>query len=166
MIGALGELAGAAAVVVSLVYLARQVRMSNRLAQAEAWRNPVSDLNSLNATFGSDPAFGMALFRILDGSDGSDLDDGEATRVMIYLISVANIYEQLFREVRDGVLDGRALAEFTGSGVFDLPFLRANWAQVGPRLGQPFVEYVTERHGLPLLDARADGGHLPKADAP
>jgi len=38
MLGALGEIAGAVAVVISLVYLARQIGVSNRLARAEAWR--------------------------------------------------------------------------------------------------------------------------------
>ena len=36
MVGAIGEIVGALAVVVSLVYLAGQVSMSNRLAQSEA----------------------------------------------------------------------------------------------------------------------------------
>jgi len=166
MIGALGEIAGAAAVVVSLMYLARQMRMSNRLAQAEAWRAPIGDLNSLNATYGSDPAFAAALFRILEGSDGSDLEEEQLTRVLLYFISVANIYEQLFREVRDGVLDERALTEFTGSGVFDIPYIRANWVRVGLLLGQPFVDYVAERHGLPPLDHDAHAGRIPTRDAP
>ena len=55
-IAAIGEVVGATAVVVSLVYLATQVLVSNRLARAEAWRVPNSDLNAINATFSTDMA--------------------------------------------------------------------------------------------------------------
>ena len=65
---AVADLAGAAAVVMSLVYLARQVRMSNRLARAEAYRSPNSDLNSLNATFSTDPIFRAAFRRAIEGA--------------------------------------------------------------------------------------------------
>ena len=46
-IGAVGDIAGAAAVVISLVYLARQMTISNRLAKAEAFREGSGSLISL-----------------------------------------------------------------------------------------------------------------------
>jgi len=60
MLGAVADTAGAIAVVVSLVYLSRQVADTNRLARAEASRAPNSDLNMLNASFGTDRAFRAA----------------------------------------------------------------------------------------------------------
>ena len=50
-IGAVGEIAGAAAVIISLVYLARQMIISNRLAKAEAFRAGSGSLIHLNAAF-------------------------------------------------------------------------------------------------------------------
>ncbi len=125
MIGAIGEIAGATAVVASLVYLARQIRFSNRLAQAEAWRSPISDINGLNSTFGLDATFRDAVFRVLDGASPNDLSSDESRLVEIFLISVFNCHEQLFREVSRGVLDQRALSEFAGGFLFKLPFTRA-----------------------------------------
>ncbi len=57
MLEAIAQIAGVIAVVVSLIYLARQVDIANRLARAEASRTPNSDLNLLNSTFGTDPVF-------------------------------------------------------------------------------------------------------------
>ncbi|MEE4147001.1 MAG: hypothetical protein V2I26_19505 [Halieaceae bacterium] len=55
------RIAAAIAVVLSLIYLARQVDIANRLARAEASRTPNSDLNALNATFGTDAVFRPAI---------------------------------------------------------------------------------------------------------
>jgi len=148
MIGALGEIAGATAVVVSLVYLARQMALGNRLAQAEAWRSRFGELTNLNAAFGVDPRFHRAMVKVYRGALEADLEDDEVSLVSSYTISVAAIYEQLFREVRDGVLEQRALDEFVGRGIFDLPFYRAGWAFHRQVLGRPFVEYVEKLHGL------------------
>ena len=156
MIGALGEIAGAGAVVLSLIYLARQVALSNRLAQAEAWRTPISDLNSLNAAFGVDPEFREAIFRIMDGAEPGDLGSDQAQVADLYIISLCNLYEQLFREVSDGVLDQRALTDFSGSALFELPFVRANWGSMRWRLGGPFVEYVEARFHLPDAESNDD----------
>ena len=62
---AVADIVAGIAVVVSLVYLASQVRISNRLGRAEAWRQPASDLNSLNATFAIDPVFRAAFTKAL-----------------------------------------------------------------------------------------------------
>ena len=88
MIAAIGEIVGALAVVVSLIYLARQVGFSNRLAQAEAFRSPISDINSLNATFGMDPVFREAMFRVLDGASPDDLGADQTQLVEVFLISI------------------------------------------------------------------------------
>ena len=124
---AVADLAGAAAVVISLVYLARQVRMSNRLARAEAYRSPNSDLNSLNATFSTDPIFRAAFRRAIEGATRDKLDADERTVLDGYLISVTNTYEQLAREVREGILDPHTFS-FGARGLFLLPYYQTSWS--------------------------------------
>jgi hypothetical protein len=75
----IAEIISAIGVVISLVYLARQVQTSNRLARAEAYRSPNSDLNSLNATFSTDPVFRAALRRALEGATRDELEADERT---------------------------------------------------------------------------------------
>lgn len=146
--GAIGEVVGALAVVASLVYVAKQVRVSNRLARAEAWRSSNSDLNALNAAFGSDTAFRSGIAKVLgDGAVRDDLPIDERIAVSLYMLSVTNIYEQLFREVREGVLDEAAL-EFGGRSLFGTPFFRSSWHIYRPNLGASFVRYFEVAFGL------------------
>jgi hypothetical protein len=160
MIGAIGEIAGALAVVVSLVYLARQISFSNRLAQAEAFRSPISDINSLNATFGMDPVYREAVFRVVDGASPDDLDSDQTQLVEIYLISVLNCYEQLFREVSRGVLEEEALSEWGGRFLFELPFTRGRWSGMRQRLGLSFVEYIESTFDMQRPESEASTSGL------
>jgi hypothetical protein len=73
-LGSLGELIAAIATVATLIYLAIQIRASNRLARAEASRTPNSDLNSINAAFGTRPAFRAAMRRVLTGATRGELE--------------------------------------------------------------------------------------------
>jgi hypothetical protein len=159
MIGAIGEIVGALAVVVSLVYLARQIAFSNRLAQAEAFRSPISDINGLNATFGMDPVYREAVFRVISGASPEDLDPDQTQLVEIYLISVLNCYEQLFREVSRGVLEEEALSEWGGRFLFELPFTLGRWSGMRQRLGLSFVEYIESSFDMrmPAPGARRSG---------
>jgi len=67
IISAVSEFTGVIAVVISLLYVSRQISMSNRLARAEASRTPTSDLNMLNASFGSNQDFRTALRKTIEG---------------------------------------------------------------------------------------------------
>jgi hypothetical protein len=149
MLGALGEMAGAAAVVASLVYLARQVALSNRLSRLEAWRSRLSELTNINASFGANPRFHRAMTKVFQGALEEDLDEDEFCLVSSYSISAAAIYQQLFREVQDGILAEQALDEFPGRVVFDLPLFHAGWPITRRTLGGPFVEFAERRHDLP-----------------
>ncbi len=152
-VGAIGEIAGALAVVVSLVYLARQVGMSNRLARAEAFRAPNSDLNSMNAAFGIDPIFRAAIRQVLSGARRDELEPGERIFIDYYLISITNIYEQLAREVREGVLDPNAL-DFGGKGLFLLPYYRTSWPLYRDYLSSTFVDDFQKQYELdPSIEA-------------
>jgi len=141
------EIVGAVAVVVSLIYVSRQIRMGNRLARAEAGRTPTSDLNMLNASFGTNKAFRSALRKALEGTERADLDPDSRVLLDLYFVSVTNIYEQLSREVREGVLSESAL-DFGGKGLFELPFYRTSWPILKPFLSSSFTEHFEQRYSL------------------
>ena len=141
------EIIGAAAVVVSLIYVSRQIRMGNRLARAEAGRTPTSDLNVLNASFVTDKAFRSALRKVIEGAERADLDQDSQVLLDLYFVSVTNIYEQLSREVREGILSDSAL-DFGGKGLFELPFYRTSWPILKPFLSSSFTEDFEKRYSL------------------
>ncbi len=138
-ISAVAEILGAVAVVISLMYLARQIRTSNRLARAEAYRSPNSDLNALNGAFSTDPVFRKAFRRALEGATRDELDPDEVTALDGFLISLTNIYEQLAREAREGIIDSSS-ANFAGRGAFSLPYYQTSWSFYKQYLSSAFVE--------------------------
>lgn len=146
-LGNLSQFIAAVATVATLFYLAIQIRASNRLARAEASRSPNSDLNALNAAFGTDPAFLAAMRMILAGSSRNDLAPEQRTTIDYYLISVTNIQEQLAREIRAGILDPDA-HDFGGTGLFTLPYYHASWPIYRKYLSSAFVKDFEARYGL------------------
>jgi len=146
-LGNIGELIAAVATVATLIYLAIQIRASNRLARAEASRSPNSDLNSLNAAFGTDPMFRAAMRQVLAGASRDELEPEQRTTVDYYLVSITNIQEQLAREIREGILDPDAL-DFGGAGLFLLPYYRASWPIYRNYLSSAFVKDFEEQYEL------------------
>jgi len=145
MLGVIAQLAGVVAVVVSLVYVARQVDIANRLARAEASRTPNSDLNLLNSTFGTDPIFRSEFQNVLRGAVRDDVEADARMAIDLYLISMTNLQDQLVREIRAGILeeDGQ---DFGGAGLFRLPYYRSSWPLFRPYFNTKFVEMFEEQH--------------------
>ena len=145
-IGAIGEIVGAAAVVLTLIYLAGQVKTSNRLSRAEAWRAPNSDLNSINSSFGVDPVFRKAMARFYWEQLGRSHFEMDETMVLdMYLISLTNLYEQLFREVREGILPESALIDFGAQNVISSVYYQESWPAYKANFGPSFAEYFENR---------------------
>ena len=146
-LGSIGEFVAAIATIVTLIYLAVQLRASNRLARAEASRAPNSDLNAINASFGTDPAFRTAWRKAMGGASRSEIDGDDRTLIDFYLISVTNVHEQLVREVRSGVLASDDL-DFGATGLFVLPYYRSSWALYRDFLSSHFVGEFEKQYDL------------------
>jgi len=146
-LGSAGEFVAAIATVATLIYLAIQIRTSNRLARAEASRVPNSDLNSLNSSFGTDPRFRTAMREVLNGASRTDLEPDQRILMDFYLISITNIQEQLFREISAGILNPDAL-DFGGAGLFLLPYYHISWPLYRGYLTSVFVPEFETKYGL------------------
>jgi hypothetical protein len=145
---AISEIIGAIAVIVTLIYLARQVAMSNKFAKADAWRSRFSEFTSLNAAYGVNPIFYHAMNKVYNGGLPPELDKDEESLVNSFLISALQIYEQLFREVESDILDPAALDEFPGHSGFNLPFFKAQWPFYRMILTSAVAEHLEEKYDL------------------
>jgi hypothetical protein len=148
MIGAVGEIVGAVAVVVSLVYLAQQVRVSNRLARAEAWRAIATSANTLNGSWGRDPDFRRVFAQVLEGATREEIAEEDRFLIGFYLLSTAQSYDQLFREVQEGVLTPRVLEEFSGTQLFSTPYFRSSWHVLRNFVPRTLAVHMEERFDL------------------
>ena len=147
-LAAISEMIGAIAVIVTLIYLARQIAMSNQFAQADAWRSRFSEFTTLNAAYGVNPVFYHAMAKLHNGGLKSELNSDEEALVNSFIISVLQIYEQLFREVKSGILDQRALDEFPGHSSFKLAIFKEQWPFYKRILIPSLVEHMEEKYNL------------------
>lgn len=127
MLGALGEIVGAGAVVATLLYLSLQIRTTNRISKAEAWR-AFADKASDNAMVGAfDADFRAAFHKVLiERCTRGDLTEDERMMIGLWFGAVLNSFEQVYREVELGVLPAEALRGF-GDQVYRTPYFGESW---------------------------------------
>ena len=93
-IGAIGEIAGALAVVVTLAYLAQQIRNQNRANEIAAFEGIVDAFSQMNLMLAAD----KELYRIFTTglNDPNELDDGEAGRFSLLLRTYMNNNHKMY----------------------------------------------------------------------
>ena len=147
-LGAIGELAGALAVVASLLYVARQVRQSNRIAQADAFRAAQMKLVDLEMAWSEDPSWMWVYVRIrYRGALGADLSPEERTQAGFKLQTLLSIYSTIHRDVELGILPPEAY-QIQGQSTFRSSYLREVWPTLKQDHSPDFVKFFEERFGL------------------
>ena len=100
--GALGEIVGAVAVVLSLVYLARQIHIQNQESRANAVHQVIEGYRSSVAEL-LDP--GMAEIWVLGMEDFDQLTTPQQLRFFIYLTVTLRSFENAYFQWRQGRLE-------------------------------------------------------------
>ena len=126
MLGAMGELVGAVVVGITVIYLARQVRLSNQMSKAEAWRSFVGKLVDVDAAQSSDPVFRRAVARaLLEGASRDDLEVDECIAIGLWYASQLVVTEQAHREVLLGILPEEVLENSLGNVLYNVPYFES-----------------------------------------
>ena len=102
-IGAFGEIVGAAAVVISLVYLATQIRVSNLAAKQEATREVQNLIAQLLAQIASTTQ--LSTIWVKGNMDAKDLDTYQKFQYRTMLTHTISTYERMYRLEMKGELD-------------------------------------------------------------
>jgi hypothetical protein len=102
-IGALGEITGAAAVVITLVYLAAQVRAGNRALRTSVRDSVFRQIQDWNNQLVADEELPLLFHTGL--GDLEALSDKERARFLHIAYSFIKLYENLYLHHKDGSLD-------------------------------------------------------------
>jgi len=147
-VGALGEVLGAVAVVLTLAYLAKQVRQSNRIAKAEAFRSGRVRMADLLARWADDEEWCELFIRIrFMGLRRDDLTPRERAVTGLRYMSLLHHLAAIFEDVELGLLPPSAY-EIFGVGVFNVPYMGDVWPLLRGDHSPEFVEFFENRHGL------------------
>ena len=103
-LGAIGEIVGAAGVIVSLLYLASQVRNSSRQARHAAAQAVLAKLNTLIGQLAFTAGAGDIWSRGLSGLDALNSDE-ELVRFSSMLLQAFSTYEEVFHYRKTGVVE-------------------------------------------------------------
>jgi hypothetical protein len=147
-LGAIGELVGAAVVGITVIYLARQVRLGNQISKAEAWRSFVGKLVDINASQASDPVFRRAAARALQGATRDDLEEDERMAIGLWYASQLVVTEQAHREVLLGILPEEVLDNSLSNVFFKVPYFESVWPVVRPGRSEAFASWIDQRYGF------------------
>ena len=102
-LGSLGELLGSLAVLVSLVYLALQIRRSTEAARTSTYQSVVSDFGALNREMASTPDLAMLFANALE--DYKSLSASEKARVSQLYFAVFHYFENMYYQYQKGYLE-------------------------------------------------------------
>ena len=140
-IGAIGELFGATAVILTLIYLAIQIRQNTQNARDAAVLNAISDFAHGTEELNRDPELVKIWFS--GWVDFQALDQLEKQRFALYLTSTFHRYEIVLYQARHGKLDELAVTGLWSQMryAFEGPGTR-EWWKGGRYLFNPeFQEY-------------------------
>jgi hypothetical protein len=145
-LGAVGEIVGAAGVIVSLLYLASQVRNNSRQLRHASAQAVLDKLNGLISQLAFTAGAGDIWTRGLSGLDALK-DDEELVRFSSMLLQAFWTYEEVFHYRKDGVIEDWAWthAKAPLEHFMRTPGFREWWEHRKGWFGGDFQEFVSDR---------------------
>jgi hypothetical protein len=128
MISAIGQMLGAIGVIISIVYLAAQIRNQNKESRRAAMNVLTSHWSDLNKTLVENPEMAVLFLRAMKSFD--ELDGASKLRVGAHLGRFLRFADSLYLGVLDGTLDRRLWRgyERTLADTAAYPGFQAWWA--------------------------------------
>lgn len=102
-LGNLGDFLGGIGVVVTLVYLATQIRQNTRVARIATLQQWVTTVGTVNTAISQSGDFSR-IYRA-GVEDPKSLEPHERTQFNMYLFQLFNTYESLFFQAEQGAID-------------------------------------------------------------
>ena len=150
-IGAVAELVGAIGVIVSLVYLATQIRQGARAQRAATLQAVSESITQAGEELARDERVGLFL-RGLD--DFSSLADEDRFRVHLVLVGLFRRFENLVLQEELALVDPEIAAAFLKPvhGMASLPGVQDWWRQWRGIFSTQFASYVDEAIANPQFN--------------
>ena len=154
---ALGEIAGAIGVIISLVYLAAQIRQNSKWVEASVAETTAGRSINLTSMVASDPELSH-LVRVGLSEQANELDPDEKHRFGLVLITSLRGHEVSYANYRSGLLGKSSFDGFATnmSMWMDSPLFEDLWNSANAIFEPEFVEMVNElknkRKEVPMYD--------------
>ena len=102
-LGNIGEFLSSIAVIISLIYLAIQIKKNTETERTSTYQSVVSDFGALNGRMASTPELSYLIVRALENF--SDLNPDEKARASQILFACFHYFENMYYQYRKGYLE-------------------------------------------------------------
>ena len=164
-LGALGEFVGAIAVVVTLVYLAMQIKQNTAALKLSTARDTTADLADINLMPAEHAEFAELFLRGVQ--DYEALDGAEKLRLFGYFHKFCRTYENVHYQYMHNALEGDLYQGITNQfmALMSMPGARVYWQQRKSWYNPGFQAYVDGQLGRPDLGEFELAGSGPPVDS-
>jgi len=141
--GAIGEVIGAFAVLISLIYLSVQIRINTRSVRSSAYQAAISTISQIPVQIASDRELAR-ITRIGFGGSLSDLDEDEHFRFTMLLTGLFRNFENFYFQYANEAMEEHLWQGMRTSmiGYENLPNVRAWWDARKLIYSPRFVEFL------------------------
>ena len=154
-IGAIGEVAGALVVVISVIYLATQIRQNTATNRAEAMRTFSIEVARQFGEWGRVERSSKLWNKVLyEHVHRSELAPEDAMSVSFLIISRLSLYDAAYRSFKEGILSEQEFRPMLTTRILTLPFTIDSWPIYRKELSPDFVAYM-EREFSSLKEAQS-----------
>lgn len=140
------EVVGTVAVIVSLVYVARQVRQSNDLARAQALQMISLEIARIYSSWSHDARAMELLHSILyERARRAAMAPADMMKMSSNLLAVVRIYDAAYRSMKAGIISIADFEVMMLPTIFSIPFVIDSWPSWKPNLSRDFGDHMETR---------------------
>ena len=167
-IGAIGEVIGGVAVIVSLLYLAIQIRQNSRMLKATALSATTEAYLSFNMLLGSDPEAARVFQVGLE--DFASLTEAEQRQFLNLLRACFVSYQHVYHQYENGLLDDEMWEQFlrASTHLLAIPHIAVWWEDRKSAYTPQFVQSLERapQSAAPRLAAEVIAAMLKATEPP
>ena len=154
MVGALGEIAGAAAVVVSLLYVGRELKQSSTVARLQGIQATNEKLFEWAMAMGTDPDIANLMVRVQAvGCEAADFSTVERAQIEFIYHALLSLTHTIYERHSEGLITGDELDRWAAqnAGVMSSPYLCGIWPRMKPNFAPDYAQWLERRFNLPAV---------------
>lgn len=146
-----GQLIGAVGVIVSLIYLSRQIAHSAKVNRAEGYERLCSEVSGFAMTISATPTLAALIARVqLDGERRDSFDHTERIQIGYTFFSLLQTTASVFERHEAGLISRTDLDRWMSqnAGLWAAPYLRDVWPILRPNFSAEFAAFAESRYRL------------------
>jgi len=151
MIGSIGEIIGAIGVIVSLLYVGKQLKQTNAMTRSGFRQELGSQALTWVMSIASSPSLAEALAKVhFQGLERTDATEPERMHIAYALAGLLGQIFFAYQNWKEGILTEEEFDELysPGHSLLSMPYLASVWPQLRPGYPEDFNKWFEQKFGL------------------